>query len=160
MICLDTMVLIWGVQGAAQRRQEHMIELTRRFLRALRNEQTTLMIPAPALAEYLQGFPQAKRQAQLAHLEEFFYLPAFDSASAYLAAGLSRQGSVREAYRAGNRQAVKTDVQIIATAIVHGAQRILTHDVGDFRRIAGSRIQVTDVPNVHEQLGLLDPTSE
>lgn len=154
MICLDTMVLIWGVQGAARSRQEHMVERTRRFLRSLRADNEVLMVPTPALAEYLQGFQATDRRSQFVRLEEFFFLPAFDSASAYLAAELSRQKVVREAYRSGDRQAVKTDIQIIATAIVHGAERIVTHDVDDFRRVAGQRIRVSDVPSIAEQLDL------
>lgn len=160
MICLDTMVLIWGVQGAARSRQEQMVERTRRFLRNLRSGNETLMVPTPALAEYLQGFQEADRRVQLTQLEELFYLPAFDSASAYLAAELSRRERVREAYRSGDRQAVKTDVQIVATAIVHGAKRIITHDVGDFERVAGQRILVSNVPNVAEQLDLPNSDSQ
>ena len=42
------------------------------------------------------------------------------------------------------------DVQIIATAICHGASQIVTGDTAEFRRIARDRIQVIEVP---ERLG-------
>jgi hypothetical protein len=49
---------------------------------------------------------------------------------------------------------MKTDVQIIATAIVAGARLIVTHEKQHFQALAGDRIQVSDVPVVHDQADL------
>jgi hypothetical protein len=55
------------------------------------------------------------------------------------------------------RQAIKTDIQILATAIVNNARLLVTHNLADFERLAklaGDRIRISDVPNVHSQQDL------
>jgi len=69
MICFDTMVLIWGVQGVARPGQEEMIDRTRRYIKSLTREHRRVMIPTPALTEYLQHFDDAERRHQLELLE-------------------------------------------------------------------------------------------
>ena len=51
-----------------------------------------------------------------------------------------------------SRQAVKIDVQIIATAITLGTDLIVTHDIGDYSKIAAGRnVRIEEVPDVAEQ---------
>lgn len=152
MICIDTMVLIWGVQQKARSGQEEMVERTARFLRRLRDENQTIMVPAPAAAEYLQGFDDRERQEQLSALERFFFVPSFDLPAAAIAAELSRR-SDSWALDA-DRQKVKTDVQIIAIAIAHRAELIVTDNVKEFRAIAAGKIAISEVPSVEEQQAL------
>jgi predicted nucleic acid-binding protein len=150
MICFDTSILIWGVQGAARSGQEEMIDRTRRFIAHLREQNEQIMIPTPALAEYLQGFENEDRKAQLAILERSFVIPAFDMPAAYLAAGLARRAA---AIPRGEipKQTVKTDLQIIATAIHNRASKIITNERDHFTALAGDRIEISEVPNIHEQ---------
>jgi predicted nucleic acid-binding protein len=157
MICIDTAVLIWGVQGVAKgAHRQRMVDLTSRWLLSLKDAKEILMVPTPVLAEYLQGFPDPKERAQqLETLQSFCFIPAFDMPSAFLAADLSQSPAVQELAREGDRQALKTDVQIIATAITHQAEMIVTGNVGEFRRIARDRIPIREVPVVEIQ-GELD----
>jgi predicted nucleic acid-binding protein len=150
MICFDTMVVIWGVQGKANPDQHVMIDRCRRFIDSLGKD--TVMIPAPAVAEYLQDFDNEARRHQLAMLERNFFIPSFDLKAAFLAAGLAREA--RGAPGEGDRQAIKTDCQIIAIAIINHATQIITNDVDDFTRIARGKIQVSQVPEIHEQTAL------
>lgn len=154
MICLDTMVLIWGVQGAARAGQEPMIDRTSRYIRSLRADKTRIMIPTPAVAEYLQGFAEPERGRQLELLARRFVIPAFDLPACYLAADLARRARESSPTGGASRQAIKTDLQIIATAVVHGAQRIVTDEVSQFERLAAKKIEITGVPDVHEQAEL------
>jgi predicted nucleic acid-binding protein len=153
MICLDTTVLIWGVQGVAQGlHRQHMIERTDRYLKSLRRKNETLMVPAPVLAEYLQGFADPRqRAAQLRAFQEGFFVPPFDLPSAFLAAELSQSPEVAKLAQEGDRKAIKTDVQIIAIAIVHQADLIVTGNASEFRRIAGGKILISEVPDVAVQ---------
>jgi hypothetical protein len=112
------------------------------------------MIPTPALAEYLQGFDNEERKRQLQVLERHFFIPAFNLPAAYLAAGLARAADPSSAEIP--RQSVKTDIQILATAIVNGAARIITADRQHFHQLAGGRIEVSEVPEIHEQPKLFD----
>lgn len=149
MICFDTMVLVWGVQGAATAGQEEMIDRTRRFIASLRAQNELIMIPTPALAEYLQGFDTEERKRQLQVLERHFFIPAFNLPAAFLAAGLAR--NVAGEANPNPRQTVKTDIQIVATAIVSGASRLVTHEKPHFEKLAAGRLPIIEVPNVAEQ---------
>jgi predicted nucleic acid-binding protein len=132
-----------------------MVDLTDRFLRSLKDQNEILMIPTPVLAEYLQGFPDPReRTSQLEALQRFCFIPSFDVPSAYLAAELSQSPEAQALAREGDRQALKTDVQIIATAITHQAERIVTGNVKEFRQIAKGKIPISEVPEVELQTEL------
>lgn len=70
MICFDTMVLIWGVQGWASPGQEELVGRTKRYVTSLARENERIMVPTPALTEYLQHFDDAERKRQLQHFEK------------------------------------------------------------------------------------------
>ena len=154
MICIDTNVLIWGVQGVARPAQQGMIDRTRRWLAQLARDNEQLMVPSVAVGEYLQGFPAEEQAAQLEVLSGVFFVAAYDARCAALAADLQRIGPAAR-NEPGVRVAFRADVQIIATAICHGASQIATGNIEEFRRIARDRIQVIDVPETWEQGDML-----
>ena len=159
MICFDTTVLIWGVQQKAVPGQEGRVERTKRYIDSLHESNEQIMVPTPVLAEYLQFFDTEERKRQLRTLEKYFFVPAFNLPAAYLAAGLAHKHQAQGGERSDgtSRQELKTDFQIIATAIVNGAALLVTDNLEDFTRLAdlaGGRIKVSDVPNVHKQLDL------
>jgi predicted nucleic acid-binding protein len=159
MICFDTMVLVWGIQGKASPGQEEMVARTKRYIDSLRDENEQILIPAPVVSEYLQHFDTDERKRQIRALERYFLLPAFNLPAAYLAAGIAyqRQRSGATSAEGTSRQAIKTDIQILATAIVNNARLLVTHNLADFEnlaQLAGGRIRVADVPNVHSQRDL------
>ena len=158
MICLDTMILIWGLQRKAAPNYQHLVERTQRYLKHLDEENETLMIPSPVVAEYLQGFDAAGRAKQIATLQRSFFIPSFDLPSAALSAELTERadaGKLRQNSEE-SRPALKVDVQIAAIAIIHGATQIVTHNIRDFKTIVGGRIQVTEVPDIAEPGRLFD----
>jgi predicted nucleic acid-binding protein len=155
MICLDTAILIWGVRGIATAGQEPMIGRTRRYLDHLEEARTTIMVPTPALSEYLVGAESSVKAAEeLAIFERGFYLPGFDIPSAFLAAELQRDSdkmkSIRKEFGV-DRQQLRTDAMIIAIAVIHKAAKIITNDLRHFTRLAGDRIAVVEVPEILEQ---------
>ena len=154
MICLDTMVLIWGVQKTAKSTQVHMVDLTERFLSQL-GPKETVMVPAVALAEYLTGFPDsARRKEQYSIIERRFFVPAFDPECAELAAELASTPEAQQMMADGDRRCLKVDLQVIATAIVHGAESIITSNVKEYTKLAKKRIKIQDVPVTHIQTPL------
>jgi predicted nucleic acid-binding protein len=146
MICFDTMLLIWGVQGTATPNRIRMIDLTKRYIDSLSAEET-IMVPAVAAAEYLAGFrDEAQRSMEWEAISRRFFIPAFDSSAVALAATLSQTSAAVALLAEGQRRCIRADIQIIATAITHGAERIVTANVSEFRKLAGDRIEVVDVP--------------
>jgi predicted nucleic acid-binding protein len=146
MICFDTMLLIWGVQGTATPNRIRMIDLTKRYIDSLIAEET-IMVPAVAAAEYLAGFrDEAQRIVEWEAINRRFFIPAFDSPAVALAATLAQTSAAIALLTEGQRRCIKADIQIIATAIAHGAKRIVTGNVSEYRKLAGDRIEVVDVP--------------
>lgn len=146
MICFDTMLLIWGVQCTATPNRMWMIDLTKRYIDSL-GAGEAIMVPAVAAAEYLAGFrDEARRIAEWEVLKQRFFIPEFDSSAVVLAATLAQTSAGTTLLAEGQRRCLKADIQIIATAIAHGAERIVTGNVSEYRKLAGDWIEVIDVP--------------
>lgn len=107
------------------------------------------MVSAVVYAEFLHAHHEtakSKREILIEELFEKLEIHPFDGLCGSFAAELqiefyNRYG--RPDTRNG-RAVLKADAMIAATAIVHGASKIVTHDLGDFRRIIGNRIAVED----------------
>lgn len=158
LICFDTPVVIWGVQGVADGSRSFMVERTKRYIESLAGSRTRVMIPSVVAAEYLTGFSsEAERAAQIVKLERFFFVPPLDAPAATLAATLADNVTTSVPRPPGWRQSLKADCYIVATAIVHGAATVVTSadECRIFTRIASGRIKVIEVPSVPKQGNLL-----
>lgn len=152
------MVLIWGVQGSASSKQTEIVGRTKRYITSLADANERIIVPTPAVTEYLQFFDPRERRRQLQLLERHFIIVSYDLPAAYLAADLAYRAGGPKATGEIPRQAVKTDIEILATAIVHGATSIITNNRSHFERLAAGRILVSEVPAIPEQQPLdLDP---
>jgi predicted nucleic acid-binding protein len=157
MICFDTTVLIWGVQGSARGGAE-IVDRTRRYIDSLAKDNERIMIPTPAVTEYLQVFGPDDRRRQLEILARHFVIQAFDLPSAFLAADIAYKTGAPKVSKDVTRQAVKTDIEILATALVHGASSLITDNKRHFDKLAvGRHIKISEVPTVAEQRKLFEP---
>src|SRR3954447_1443745 len=128
MICLDTAILIWGIRGFASRNQDHMVLKAKRYIEFLETKAERIMVPTPVLAEYFVGSTTTERHEMEIMDRRFVFLP-LDIPSALIAAELMRdQGALEEAASESglDRHTLKTDALIIAIAIHHRANRIVT----------------------------------
>ncbi len=154
MICFDTMTIIWGVQGVAKETQSHMVPRTKRYIEYLAEKNEKVMIPAPALTEYLVYFDREERKDQRQIIERNFIVPSFDIAAVEVAAALLGNTKViQEMRRKGQYDKIRVsiDAQIIAVAIVNQAEKIISHDPR-LTKLANERIVVQEVPVIQEQL--------
>lgn len=146
MICFDTMVLIWGLQKKARPGQERMIELASRYIASL-DARETVMIPSVVLSEYLTGFhDETTRREQAAIIAKRFFVAAYDAPAAALAADLLVSPAAQTLKEEGDRRRLKADAQIIGTAIHHGAEKIVTGNLAEYKALAAGRIDVIDIP--------------
>lgn len=139
-VALDATGLIYAVNQTA-RRAEEQAACSRVYdfvLHLQRVEREEIQVPAPALAEFLAFYPDADRRKQAADvIDRGFVVTDFDFRAAVQAAEvwekLGGPRAFRQAMKAGfdiSKQCVKTDIQIVATAVSHGAARIIADDKG------------------------------
>lgn len=156
MICFDTSIVIWGVQGKSHPSQEHMVALTKRYINYLSDKKKKIMIPVPVLTEYLMHFKVTEQEKQREIIQKNFIVPAFDVRAGILAAELLGNTELfKRIIASGEVDKIKhrTDAQIIATAIVNQAEKIISHDL-DFAKLAQGRISVEEVPNIQTQMDI------
>jgi predicted nucleic acid-binding protein len=156
MICFDTHVLIWGVQGVASKGQEHLVAKARKYIRHLDAKHERIMVPAPVVGEYLIGFNDKDRHAQQELLQRLFFVPALDMHAATVQAEIEGNQELlkelRDRFRLG-RQEIRVDAQILAVAIVNNADRVISYDP-HMPILAQGRVAVQELPDVHEQMDL------
>lgn len=152
MVCLDTHVIIWGIKEEASPGQKNMVQRAKSYIKHQVNQGVDLIIPAPVVAEALI-------RGEVDHLrtiiERSFFVAAFDSPAAFLAAELERSREVDELFQKGHvpRSHIRIDTQIAAIAITQKAEMIISHDPY-MRTIAQNRIQVIEIPDIPEQENL------
>ncbi|HTU22500.1 MAG TPA: hypothetical protein VMG10_30965 [Gemmataceae bacterium] len=159
MICFDTQALIWGVQSTGHSGREDIVARARRYIEWLSKSKTPIMIPAPAVTEYLVAFDPDEQQRQLQVIERSFFVAAFDLPAARMAARiLGRRLEMHriESDHCVRRQQLKVDVFIVATAIVHHAERLISHDAHMGKLAEGTSLQVCEIPDLATQGELFD----
>lgn len=166
LICLDTSVLIWGIQGYARESQKGLVKRTANYLKSLERDSVRIVVPTPVLAEYLCGIPGEVADRQRQVIAKRFRIAEFGEDAAAVCSDLTRdlwrrsrdfkelaQQSPNEKWDRA-RQRYKVDCQVIAVAIDARADVIITGEPQVFRMLAGDRISVSDVPVVEIQKAL------
>lgn len=153
-ICIDTQIVIWGVQRKAEPPCDSMVLKAETFLRQLDASGERIIIPTPVIWEYLIGVPEPHHEATLAVFSKRFRVCPFDAKAARTAAELWRtvEGDLtpEEVKRLGGRNRLKVDCQIVAVALDHDAEAIYSYDHG-MPKFADGRIAVRPLPDVVEQ---------
>jgi len=155
MVCLDTHVIVWGIKEEASPGQENMVQRAKSYIKHQVSQGVDLMIPAPVVAEALiRGEVDLLRTIRTI-IEKSFFIAAFDSPAAFLAAELERSRGVVELLEEGQvpRSHIRIDTQIAAIAITQNADMIISHDP-HMRTVAQDRIQVVEIPDIPEQENL------
>lgn len=157
MKAIDTGLLIWGMRRYVQTGREDMVARCVAFLQDCKSRREVVMLPSVVLAEYLCGLP---REVQIIHrdsLQRNYFIAPFDARCADIAAELYDKDNLDALRVLGTgKQCLKADLQIIATAIAHGATAIYTDNRSDFQTLGRGRILIEDIPELPpRQLELL-----
>lgn len=138
IVAVDTMILVWGIREARlpERDQSTPHKQAKWLFQGLDSEQSQVIIPAVALAEYLTPIHEKDHAENVATLSKRFLIQPFDVNCASLAARLFQVGkSVRPMKSPAARKCLRADCLIVATAHVHGATAFYSAD-GDCRKLA------------------------
>nr|VFJ92072.1 MAG: Predicted nucleic acid-binding protein, contains PIN domain [Candidatus Kentron sp. LFY]VFJ94424.1 MAG: Predicted nucleic acid-binding protein, contains PIN domain [Candidatus Kentron sp. LFY] len=157
-ICIDTHLLIWGVQGHASAGQEEMVPRTKTFFQDCRKSKLRVMVPSIVVGEFLMGIEINDHVDTVKRLQNSFILQPYDSLAAVVFARLWRERkesglleSIRSESPPVTRSESKADAMIVATAIAAKAGIIYSHDMG-LKKFADKDISVIEMPRKEYQV--------
>jgi predicted nucleic acid-binding protein len=155
--------MIWGVREDATGADFPMIERTKQYIKKISEDGYAIMVPSPVVAEYLVGATDTQfHENQI--IKRGFEHPDFDVRCAELAAMLQRGGIVNEIHEetGTSKSNIRIDAFIIAIAIVNEAEKIVTDNEREFKKLSRNRIEIIGVPFLPEQtvLNFPDPIIE
>jgi predicted nucleic acid-binding protein len=160
LVVVDTQALIWGVKEDSTAGQEAMIARAKAFLR--NEEGLDLAIPTVVLGELLVRVPSELHPMVTNLVSGGYALLGYDARAASEFARLFKKrlddGTIEE-LRDGDagetRRKTKADLMVVATAIAHGADYIVSNDAG-LQTLAEGEILVQDLPTGSEQIELME----
>lgn len=133
-ICIDSQIIVWGIKKQSSIGQEDMVLKAEAFFRWIDDSKHDVIIPTIVVAEVIAKEPTEIRASYLEILNKSFIITNFDTRAALKYADLlyGRFKEVKDvAAEIGvERQRMKADHMIIATAIANGANRIYSYDSG------------------------------
>jgi predicted nucleic acid-binding protein len=122
-IALDTNVLIYATKLLSE--DTYVID-AHYFIKRIKDEGIDTIVPAPALAEFLFGYPTQDHGKVIRSLQSWAFIAPFDVAAASLSAKLNKDAMKPNTRGERTRTEVKTDAQILACSIIHGASAFYT----------------------------------
>lgn len=170
LVCFDNMVLIWGLRPETANPQDKAkIARADQLIKRLGSDGSSIMIPAIVVTEFLIG-TAGKEVEFLGILSKRFQIVPFDASAALIAAKLFLKHKNVQMQSGNNSNGnsstkVKSDIQLVATAISRKVGVIYSHD-GFVRTLCGYDIQehvtsVEELPEAQQPVELgLDYTSD
>lgn len=159
LVALDSMILIWMFQDpdvAQKGLKPETIDYQKRAMilaRKLEQDNAKIVVPTPAIAEYLSGIsPKHHGAIMLLFNEKFFHMPTLDLRACAKAAELwQAHRRIPEAERMVRRQ-LKLDVMIIACAQGAGVHEFYSHDDKCRKMAVRAGMIARDLPTHSENL--------
>lgn len=147
---IDSMVLIYA--GIVPRKSEkgkaaHTTALATKaklLLHMLRND--TVILPAVAVSEILVPVPSTNRGILTAKLASMFVCPSFDLPASAIAAELWAKHKKLKPSQHRQRQVLRADAMIVASAKAAGATLFYSHDK-KCRQLASQIMEARDLPH-------------
>lgn len=153
--CIDTNMLIWGIEGVVRPGQEDMPTRALALFRQLSKDHVRVVVPSIVLAEFLLGIPTDDHARFQEIVNRRFMVVPYDGRAALHFATVWRSRKedhvIQQMRAAGRLKAeLRADAFVVATAMAAGAKMIYGHD-DDVRRFANGFIPFTDIADVQFQ---------
>lgn len=149
IICLDSMICVWGIKKQANADQIENIEKAAYLLEMIDTHKWKAIIPTIVIAEILMVEPVERYQGILDTINRNFIVADFDlrAATKYSQILNSNFSDLKELVKEGNngREKMKVDHLILACALVNGATAIYSHDK-PLKQFASNLIEVRPLP--------------
>lgn len=164
-VALDTPVLVWALPWPSKTKatQDEVVmrQRARLLLRDLVKVDAKIIVPSIVASEYLIGVPADKRGQVLSEISSRFFCASFDILASEWAAKLWHQArALPKEEQPQQRQVIRADTMIVASAKVAGAKHFYSHDafcrkVAEYAGMA-ARDLPTHPENLYEKLSRLD----
>ncbi len=149
-VCIDTMILSWGIKKKADPTQQHMIPWAEAFLRGLEKQETMILVPSVILHELLVPIPPDLYAEFLRRFTKGWMVVPYDLVAARWSAQVwAKNGPEYSGELARDhpelpfvRRTLKADCMIIGTALAQKANCIYSHDEKHVVRLAKDFIDV------------------
>jgi predicted nucleic acid-binding protein len=133
--CIDTHILIWGIQRNARLGQEEMIPRALALLAQLDKDRTRVVVPSIVIGEFLLGLPVDEHPRCQELINRRFMVVPYDLLASLHFSRIWHQkkdAKVIETIKQGGatRTELGADAMIVATALAAGATSIYGHDKG------------------------------
>lgn len=147
--CIDTHILIWGVQGVSRPTQSEMIVRAKALLAKLDKENVKVVVPSIVVGEFLLGLPVEQQPAYQELVSRRFIVVPYDLRAAIQFSRIwhskKSQGEIEAIKQNGlTRNELRADTMIVATAVASGASAIFGFDKG-VQRLSDGFIPFEDV---------------
>jgi predicted nucleic acid-binding protein len=154
-VCLDTHVLIWGIQGKCSPGQELMVHRSKALIDRLDKGNKQMFVPTVVVGEFLAKIPIGEHQSVMGVVQKRFMVVQYDLLAAMwyariwnMAPSTSDLDDLKKAGK--SRQELKADRMIVATAKASGAECIYSHDPG-VATFGRGIIEVLPIPDAPQQ---------
>jgi predicted nucleic acid-binding protein len=168
IVCLDTQIIRWGVMKQASKnpQADELVTKASFFIDWLDRRKDEVVLPAFIVGELLVTVPERDHAQTLNQLSEDWMIVDYDLRAAQQFAVMRYNQALKpimDDIRMNNPYATKkqliADVMIIATAIVHGAEKIYSHD-NDFIKLASGYILAENFLEIPVQSNFFDKVSK
>lgn len=121
IVCIDSMLFVWGIRKESSQGQEAMIERAESFFEYLEKDKSTILLPTPILSEILRPVPidSDKYNRILDIINEKFMVAPFDAIAAVKCAEITQKKIIDTDIKALldqnflNKRKIKFDAMII-----------------------------------------------
>ncbi|MCH8044425.1 MAG: PIN domain-containing protein [Planctomycetes bacterium] len=150
MDAIDVHILIWGLRNQLPPDPERA-SLPARCAKLIEKLPSPILLPSVALGEYLIGCDPDTRDQELDEIARNYFVAPFDDKAAAIAAEIWDNKVVDRVKREAKigKQAVKADIQILATAIAQGATSLYVED-RHYNNFLQDKIIIKSIPTEAE----------
>lgn len=150
LVCFDTPALIYlldpptpkGLSPQQIEERQKLGSKVKGMVEYLSNQGTHILIPAIVVAEYLTKVPNDLHEDVINSLSPKFIIAPFDTKTASIAADIrNKKAAVLGGIPSQQKECLKADILIVATALQHNCKIIYTND-NDMNTIASGYIEV------------------
>jgi predicted nucleic acid-binding protein len=158
LVCIDSMICVWGIKRQASEDQQHMIKKTETFLNWLDEQKRKVLIPSPIITEILAPIDDINEREKIMNkINAGFIIGSLDAIASIKAGEIwNKRSDWREIYKEGTdilKNRFKFDTLILGIAITKNVDVFYTED-DKLKKIGQDYLQVESVPNLPSQLEL------